>query len=211
MKINKILLAVTSFLLISSMSVAQDRRTLDTKIADLLAQMPAGDVQYTDKLMGDMLLLGETGLHKICDMVIPAGTGDDTKQRFAIESFSRFISKNGSGSDKSLWEKICIASSTHEKDPGVRDFFIKQLQQVGGDQTAEAMKIFLSDKENCTPAIAAISAVGGKTAENILSESLRDHTLPCSAAVMNALALMKSSIAVDEFIAFASEIGRAHV
>jgi HEAT repeat protein len=205
MKINKILLAVTSFLLISSMSVAQDRRTLDTKIADLLAQMPAGDVQYTDKLMGDMLLLGETGLHKVCDMVIPAGTGDDTKQRFAIESFSRFISKNGSGSDKSLWEKICIASSTHEKDPGVRDFFIKQLQQVGGDQTAEAMKIFLSDKENCAPAIAAISAVGGKTAENILSESLRDRTLQCSAAVMNALALMKSSIAIDEFIAFASD------
>jgi len=206
MRINKIFLPFVSLLLlISSFSFGQDRRTLDTKIADLLAQLPAGDIQYTDKLMGDMLTLGETGLQKICDMVIPAGTGDDTKPRFAVESFSRFISKNGSASDKSLWEEICIACSTQKNDPGVKDFFLKQLQQVGGDQTAEAMKIFLSDKENCTRAIAAITAVGGKTAENILSESLKDHTLPCSAAVMNALAGMKSGIAVDEFIAFASD------
>jgi HEAT repeat protein len=205
MKINKIFLPFISLLLISSFSFGQDRRTLDTKIADLLAQMPAGDIQYTNKLMGDMLSLGETGLQKICELVVPAGTGDDTKPRFAIESFSRFISKNGSADDKSLWEKICITNSTQKKDPEARDFFIKQLQQVGGDKTAEAMKIFLADKENCTPAIAAITAVGGKTAENILSESLRDHTLPCSAAVINALAGMKSSIAVDEFIAFASD------
>ncbi|MGD0342146.1 MAG: family 16 glycoside hydrolase [Bacteroidales bacterium] len=205
MKIKKSLLAFLSLILISSFSFAQDRRTLGTKIADLLAQMPAGDVQYTNSLMSDMLALGETGLQKICDMVIPAGTGDDTKPRYAIESFSRFISKNGNAGDKSMWEKICIAFSTQKKDPGVRDFFIKQLQQVGGDQTVEAMKSFLSDKENCTPAISAITAVGGKTAENILSESLRDHTLPCSAAVMNALAGMKSKIAVKEFIAYASD------
>ena len=205
MRIKKIFLPFVSLLLISSFSFAQDKRTLDTKIADLLAQMPAGDLQFTNKLMGDMLSLGEAGLQKICDMVVPAGTGDDTKPRFAIESFSRFISKNGSATDKSLWEKICIVSSTRETDPGIRDFFIRQLQQVGGDQTAEAMKVFLSDKDNCTPAIAAITSVGGKTAETILSESLKDHMLPCSAAVMNALARMKSGIAVDEFIAFASD------
>jgi HEAT repeat protein len=205
MRINKIFPAFLSLLLISSLSFGQDRRTLDTKIADLLAQMPSGDVQYTNKLMSDMLSLGEAGLQKICDQVILAGTGDDTKPRFAVESFSRFISMDSSAADKSMWEKICIASSVQKKDTGVRDFFIKQLQQVGGDQTVEAMKPFLSDKENCAPAVAAISAVGGKSAENILSESLRDHTLPCSAAVMNALAAMKSKIAVNEFIAFASD------
>ena len=205
MRINKLVLTFFSFLLIATLSSAQDRRTLDTKIADLLAQMPSGDVQYTNKLMSDMLSLGEDGLLKICDMVIPAGIGDDTKARFAIESFSRFISKDGNAADKAMWEKICIACSVQKKDTGERDFFIKQLQQVGGDQTVEAMKSFLLDKENCTPAVSAISAVGGKSAENILSESLRDHTLPCSAAVMNALAGMKSKIAVNEFIAFSSD------
>jgi HEAT repeat protein len=205
MRINKIVLVFLSLLLISSLSAAQDRRTIDTKIADLLAQMPSGDAQYTNKLMSDMLSLGDTGLQKICDMVIPAGTGDDTDPRFAVESFSRYLSKNGTAEDKSMWERICIACATHKKDQGVRDFFIKQLQQIGGDKTAEAMKTFLSDKENCSPAIAAITAVGGNTAENILSESLKDHNLPCSAAVMNALAGMKSKIAVKEFISFASD------
>ena len=45
-----------------------------------------------------------------------------------------------------------------------------------------------------------ISAVGGKTAETILAESLKNKDLPCAAAVMNTLALMKSQAAVNEYI-----------
>ena len=44
---------------------------------------------------------------------------------------------------------------------------MKQLQLIGGDQSAEAMKIYLDSKEICEPALAVITAVGGKTAENI--------------------------------------------
>ena len=81
---------------------------------------------------------------------------------------------------------------------------MKQLQQFGGDQSAEAMKIYLSSKEISGPALAVITAVGGKTAETILAESLKNEDLPCAAAVMNALALMKSQSAVNEYIKWAS-------
>jgi HEAT repeat protein len=202
---KKILIGILLMTIIPFVLYSQDRRLLETKVADLLAQMPAGDNGYADKLMSDMLMLGSDGLRKICDGIVPSGSGDDTKPRYAVESFSRYIIKNGTVDDKALWEKICISYAINSKDNGVKDFFIKQLQISGGNQAAEAMKAFLSDKENCTPAIAAISAVGGKTAENILSESLKDHTLPCSAAVMNALAAMKSAQAVKEFVAFASD------
>ena len=201
---KKILTGLLFLALFAASTYSQDRRLTETKVADLLAQMPAGDNQYTDKLMGDMLSLGEEGIRKICDEIVPYGTADDTKPRFAVESFSRYISKNGQDLDKSLWEKICISYALKSADNGVKDFFIKQLQTAGGSQTADAMKAFISDKENCAPAIAAITAVGGKAADDILSESLKDHTLPCSASVMNALAAMRSSQAVKEFIFFAS-------
>ena len=81
---------------------------------------------------------------------------------------------------------------------------MKQLQQFGGSKSAEAMKIYLMSKELCNPALAVISAVGGKTAETILAESLKNKELPCAAAVMNTLALMKSQIAVNEYITWAS-------
>ncbi len=205
MKLKRILIATLSVLLVSVSSYSQDKRTLDTKIADLLAQLPANDLQYSDKLIGDMLAFGEEGLKKICSQIIPAGTGDDTKSRFAVDTFSRYLSKNDKVNEKALWEKICISFATRQKDPGVKDFFIKQLQLTGGDQTAEAMKIYLSDKDNCSPAIAAITAVGGKTAENILAESLKSRDLPCVAAILNALAAMKSDIAVNEYIFWSSD------
>ena len=42
--------------------------------------MPANDLQLNDKLMSDMLSLGDAGIKQICDHIIPAGTGDDTPQ-----------------------------------------------------------------------------------------------------------------------------------
>jgi HEAT repeat protein len=183
---------------------AQDKRTTQTKVADLLARMPSNDPQLTNKLMVDMLSMGEEGIILVCDQVVPAGTGDDTRPRFAIESLSRFLSGRNYENNKPAWEKICITYATEEQNFDVKDFFMKQLQLFGGTKAAEAMKIFLLSREVCGPALAVISAVGGKTAESILAEALKNNDLPCAAAAMNALALTKSDIAVNEYIRWAA-------
>jgi len=206
MKIYKVLLTGLTLLLFSVLSYSQDKRTLETKVADLLAQFPAGDLQSNDKLMGDMLGLGEAGIRHICDRIIPPGTGDDTAPRFAVESLSRYLSQKGREDERAMWEKICISYATNRKDPGVIDFFIKQLQIIGGSKTAEALKKYITDKDNCTAAISAITAIGNETAELIFTESLKDRELPCAAAVMNALASMKSGAAVNEYIYWASDL-----
>ncbi len=205
MKIYKQLITGFVFLCLSVSAYPQDVRILETKVADILARMPADDIQLTDKLMDDMLSLGEPGIQRICDQIVPAGTGDDTRPRFAVESLSRFLSQYGKEKEKALWEKICIQNATEKKDNGVKDFFMKQLQIIGGDQSIAALKVFLSDKEICESALAAITAIGGKEAEFALGEALKNKKLPCAAGVMNALAAMKSKIAVNEYISWASD------
>jgi hypothetical protein len=204
MKIKRVIIVSLALLLLPFSGYSQDTRTIETKVADLLARLPANDVQLTDKLMVEMLSLGEAGMRQICDQVVPSGSGDDTRPRFAIESLSRLLSGKNYEKEKPLWEKICISYVTEQKDYGVKDFFMKQLQQFGGNQSAEAMKIYLTGKELCNPALAVITAVGGKNAEVILSESLKNKELPCAAAVMNSLASMKSQMAVNEYITWAS-------
>jgi HEAT repeat protein len=204
MKTYKILLIIIAFLLTFASSEAQDKRTTETKVADLLSRLPSGDNQFTDRLMVEMLSLGEQGLRQICNEVVPLGTGDDTRPRFAIESLSRFLSGKNWENEKPLWEKICISYATGQSDFGVKDFFMKQLQQFGGSDSAEAVKSYLLSKEICNPALGVITAVGGKTAESILAESLKNKELQCAAAVMNSLSLMKSQIAVNEYITWAS-------
>jgi len=204
MKLTKIIITGLVLLFLTAESYSQDSRTLETKVADILSRLPANDLAFNNKLMGDMLLLGETGLNEICNQVIPAGTGDDTRPRYAVESLSRFLSQKGKETEKAMWEKICIRYAIEQKDFGVQDFFMKQLQLIGGNQSAEAMKIYLGDKELCEPALAVISAIGGKTSETILAESLKNKELPCAASVMKDLALMKSQLAINEYISWAS-------
>lgn len=206
MRIQKIFLTCICLLIFTPGSFAQDKRTVETKVADLLAQLPANDLRYTDKLLTDMIALGETGIRQICSQVIPAGTGDDTRPRFAIESLSRFLSQKGMENERTSWEKTCIEYATGQKDNGVKDFFMKQLQTIGGDATVIAMKPFLSDKNMCYPALAAMVSAGGSIAESALAESLKNKELPCAAAVMNALANMNSQLAVNEYILWASDL-----
>jgi HEAT repeat protein len=204
MKYNKLISISFLLLLTSTYLFSQDNRTIETKVADLLAQFPATDIQYTNKLMSDMLSLGDAGMKKICDQVIPVGTGDDTRPRFAVESMSRYLSQFGKDTEKAFWEQICISYATSKKDNTVKDFFMKQLQLVGGNASIEAMKGFLYDENICLPALAVISSAGGKNAELVLSEALKDKALPCAAPVMNVLSSFKSDVAVNEFITWSS-------
>jgi HEAT repeat protein len=203
MKINRIILIAISLLVVSFSSYSQDKRTLETKVADLLARFPANDLQMTDKMMGDMLTLGDQGLKQICDNIIPAGTGNDTPQRFAIESMSRFLSQKGKETERLMWEGLCISYVNAKNDNDVRDFFMKQLQIVGGPKSAEAMKVYLTDKELCEPAAAVIIKSDPASAEIIFSEALKNPQITCAAVLMNHLASLGSDRAVKEYITWA--------
>ena len=87
------LVLLFALLLSSKPLTAQDNRTLETKVADLLVQVPAQDQQKLNAQMQSMLSMEEAGLQMILDLVIPPGTGDDTKARMAIESLSRYVSQ----------------------------------------------------------------------------------------------------------------------
>jgi HEAT repeat protein len=204
MKIQKItFIASLVFLVVSAAAYSQDQRTIETKVADLLARMPANDNELTHKLIADLLQQGEPAIRMICDKVVPAGTGDDTPSRFAVESLSRFLSAQDREKERLAWEKTCIGYVKDRPDAGVKDFFMKQLQLIGGEASAEAVKEYLNDKEVCEPAVAVILASGGKNAESILAGSLENKNLPCAASVMNALAAMNSSVAINQYVEWA--------
>jgi len=187
------------FLLVFTAS-SQDLRTLETKVADLLAQMPARDRVTTERLMNEMLSLGDVGLKMICNQILPAGGGDDVRPRFAVESLSRHLSGYGNETERMRWEKICIGMVESSKDYTVKDFFMKQLQLVGGESSVQAVKVYLTDRNLCSPAVGVLASVKGATAEKILSDALSDANLPCAASVMNTLASMNSELAVNQFI-----------
>lgn len=145
------------FLLLTIAIQAQDLRTVDTQVADLLVQMPANDLTYHNQLMEQMWNLGGEVHKKTGSLIIPPGTGNDTQARFAIESLSKYLSAPGKEAQKAEWEQTVlqfIRESTHQE---VQAFFIRQLEFVGSEQCLPLLNSLLTREAVAAPAIKSMS------------------------------------------------------
>ncbi|MGM0665841.1 MAG: DUF1080 domain-containing protein [Bacteroidota bacterium] len=187
---------------------AQDQRTTETMVADLLARMPVNNLADLQEQMLEMTALGPEGRQKILAMVLPPGGGDDTRARFAIESYSRYLSGYGYEEERYAWESECIDAVYASGYPMVRSFFLSQLQYFGTERSVEFASGFLTDEDLCEPALAVIASCDSPDKEDLLAMSLDIETLPCPESVMNELARMKSVKAAPAYILWYMRGGR---
>jgi len=180
-------LILLALLLFSIPSRAQDNRTLDTQVADLLARIPADNEQDLLKQMEEMLRLGEAGQQKILDLVIPPGTGDDTQARMAVESFSRHVSQPGMELQKSTWESLILQEIGQENDAFVQSFFISQLYYIGSEASVEVLSSYLSDPQLHDPAIRVLRDAVPEKAAGIFAQHLDNSADKVAIALVNAI------------------------
>ncbi|HUS87724.1 MAG TPA: family 16 glycoside hydrolase [Bacteroidales bacterium] len=178
----------------------QDVRTLETKVADLLARMPVYNSSELIRQMVEMGAIGEEGRNMICRLIIPPGSGDDTRARFAIESYSRHLSSYGNDVARIGWEKECICFMGNISDPDVLSFYMVQLQYIGHEASVNFVSNWLPDSQLCEPAVAVISSYKSELSEGILIDALDNEILPCAASVMNTLAKWNSAVPMAKYL-----------
>lgn len=166
------LVALSALLLIANPLAAQDNRTLDTKVADLLVQVPANDQQKLNNQMHSMLSLEEAGLQMVLDLVIPPGTSDDTKPRVAIESLSRYLSQPELEKESLQWESMILKEIEKRENPFVKSFFISQLNYFGSDAAMKHLSRYLTDPKLQDPAIRAIRDINPEAASDLFVDRL---------------------------------------
>ena len=195
-KLNVLLAFLAAMVLQVSMN-AQDVRTIETRVADLLARLPADNQNLTARLMEEMYSLGDEGTSLICSQVIPAGTGDDTKARYAISTLTGHLSADKDNIRKSVWEKQCIRFMKAADEREVRAFFMKQLNLVGSDTAVVALADYVRNAEICDDAVMALQSVGSDEAHKLLASAITEGECPCAAQIMVALADSRYSGAVQ--------------
>ena len=153
---------IISLLCLTLVSVAQnqdtDQRTTTTRIADLLARMPAYNEVRLEELMHEMASLGENGLVDIADMLSAPGMGDDSQVRFAMNGFSNYVMKKGMASRNICANAWCRALELSE-DKEVKAFIISQLQIMGTENTIPCVAPYLTDQRLCDPAARAMVTI----------------------------------------------------
>ncbi len=177
----------------ASVARAQDQRSIETRVADLLARMPAADSKAADRNYEEMYSLGPEGLGIICNCVVQAGSGNDTNARFTIDGLSTWLSASGNKERKELWEKIILERISTAGDDEVRSFFISQLGFVGGDASLPRLNVLLGKPGSAEEAARAIIAIGKEGAVDVLLQSLDRDEMQIAAQVLNGLASLGSS------------------
>lgn len=201
--INILSSALLALTLVVNPLKAQDNRTLDTKVADLLVQVPANDQQKLNAQMQGMLSLEEDGLRMILDLVIPPGTGDDTRARMAIESLSRYLSQSGMEEEQSMWEAMILKEIASGNDAQVQDFLIRQLNYFGSQASMDQLSGYLSDPDLQDPAIRVMRDIDPGKAADLFAAQLQNCQGRCQIALVNALKSTGNSGHADAVAALA--------
>ena len=154
-----------------------DVRLLSTKVADILAQFPANGSADRDKLADQMLGLGEAGLAEFAKQLVPAGAGNDTAVRFALNAVAAYASKSAEPK-RALAERAFVAALGTATDVEVRTFVLRQLRLVGRDAAVKAATPLLADDNLVEPATQLMLTVKGLPARAALAARCRRRRGP---------------------------------
>lgn len=195
-KISFIIISV----LLSLVAYAQDVRTLDTKVADILARMPAYNEDALAKQLQDFGKLAPDGWDMVCGQLVAPGTGDDTRARFLLESFSRYLSGKKENEEAASWEQHVIKYAKAATNIDLFRFWCHQMEIFGSGASADFAASFLTDREKGEAAVAVFAAVKPEGAEDILLNALKNKEINNAAAIMNTLASWNYNGPVEELV-----------
>ncbi len=181
-------LLLTIFLLNPVLS--QDNRTLETKVADLLAQFPAQDAGFTNRLMTEIMELGSEGIARFCDRIVPPGTGDDVQARYAIGSLARYAGDPAHEQSRKLVESSLLKALEKATDTEVKAFFIRRLALCGNSATVSSLEKYINSKDLFEPALATLSVIGTHEAATMVLENAEGKTGPQQIAMVRTMGVL---------------------
>ncbi|MDP2338337.1 MAG: DUF1080 domain-containing protein [Bacteroidota bacterium] len=189
--ITKNILAVLLAVFLIVPAFSQDNRSLETKVADILAQFPAQNGEHMAKMMLQMIETGAPGITKFCDLIVPLGTGNDTQARFALESLAQYAGAANREKERQLVESSLLKALEKASDKEVKSFFILRLKYCGGSETVVSMGRFLNSSDSYGPALSTLAAIGTSEAGAMILKNISDKKDLQLQAMVKTLGVIK--------------------
>ena len=175
---KKILFVLLAIAMLHNVGIAQnaDQRTVTTRIADLLAQLPSGDSKQLKSNMQDIAQLGVDGYVTLISGLGPQGKSNNSLIEYAVSGFSGYVSQPG----KESWRKM--AADAYCKvlpklsDKQNKSFIISQFELVGDDASVACLSAYLKDADLADPASRSLIKINTPAATAALIAALSDST-----------------------------------
>ncbi|MDH5467218.1 MAG: DUF1080 domain-containing protein [Candidatus Aminicenantes bacterium] len=207
-KIRKKRILLATFILIFCLGASivfcqEDLRTLETRVADILARFPAQNTEDKDKLAAEIIQLGPPGILEICRMLVPPGAGEDSQVRYALNGVAVHVSRSGAEDERRMFALALIQALDSEQDNEVKAFLIQQLQLTGKSESVKSLSQLLEERRLCEPATQALLAIRTPEAERALLKSLGKVPDENRTTIIKALGELRSRAAVKKIIKYA--------
>ncbi|RFS22003.1 DUF1080 domain-containing protein [Chitinophaga silvatica] len=196
-----LLLALTTGIMAQGPS---DQRAFNTKIADVLALMPAPNKTQFNTNMEAIAALGEEGLSTIAGMMVAPGKGDNTQLEYAISGYTYYVTQPGKeNARKQAVSALCKALSKSTV-PEIKDFLISQIQTVGDNSAVATLQPYLVDSRLCDPAARTLVKINTPDAKTALLNALSSASPDNKILLTEAIGDCKYTPAVATIAGFAT-------
>ena len=170
-----------------------DQRTRETKIADIVMQLPADNTAGLNRLMGELYQLNDV-IDYLAPLLAEPG-GDDAQIRYAISGLVWYASRENRL--KTPLEKGLCAAIPKAASDEIRDFLFIQLQYVAGEGSVETATAYLGNPRLCDAAARVLVRVGSNAAGKALLDALPAAKGAQQVALVQALGELRYKPAVD--------------
>lgn len=176
MKRYLILLVLAATFFTPALQAQTDQRTTTTRIADLLAKVPANDAAQFERNMQAITEMGEKGIVEMATMLALPGKGDNTSLEYALAGFSGYVTKPGKETARNWAANAYVTALEKTADKENKSFIIRQLATTGTDASVTALKKYLTDDRLCDAAARALVKINTPAAQTALLDALQNAT-----------------------------------
>lgn len=149
-----------------------DTRTLETKVADLLMQLPSENSALLDKAMSELASFGAPAVSNIASKLVGPGKGNDVAARFAISGLTKYVGQGNDQAKKTATALALAKSLKTAKDDEVRDFILQELRFVVGNESVPIVSSYLLSKRISDPASRVLVTLNTPAANAALLKAL---------------------------------------
>ena len=180
---------------------AQDARTQQTRVADVLALFPAKDNSEADRLFRDLMNLNEEGLRMVTERVLPNGKEEGVAPRYAVSLLTHHAATI---QEKARIENAFLKALESSSNSEVKAYFIDNLKVIGSNASVKTLEQRISDKDLAQQAISALVSIATPDASTALLSALEQNSSAhAQARLIQALGELKHLPAVPVVTKFA--------
>lgn len=197
---NKAIITLGTLLLVLCVPITmsgQINRTLETKVADILAQLPTKDLNHSDTLMKEIMSLNEAGILQFTDMLVPLGTGDDTSARYAVQSLAIYAGGLKSKIGDNIVEQTILKAIAKANSNEVKTFLIDRLIFCGSNTSISELNTHLKQEALFKSALSALTAIGTPEASQVVLDAAQSAKGNYQIALIDALGELRYQRAVQ--------------